>query len=137
MGNLAYSADVRATRLERSIHGMIESAILAALTSLRGSIDDLATRVASCESRQGETSEVLALKAEVADLRKDVDYLKTTNFGLLIRGADDKDFPETSGIPPATTGDVQRGGTAYDDSDAEIDEELIAVHEEEMMESRE
>uniref|UniRef100_M1DG97 Polyprotein protein n=1 Tax=Solanum tuberosum TaxID=4113 RepID=M1DG97_SOLTU len=49
----------------------------------------------------------------------------------------DEDAPETSGIPPATTGDVQRGSTTYEESDAETDEELIVVHEEEMMESRE
>ncbi|KAG5584896.1 hypothetical protein H5410_045330 [Solanum commersonii] len=115
---LAYSADVRTTRLERSIPGMIDSPILAALTPLKDSVDDLATRVTACESRQGETSE-------------------STDFTLLMLGIDDEDAPETSGIPPATIGDVQKGGTTYKESDAEIDEELISVHKEEMMESRE
>uniref|UniRef100_M1DGZ6 Putative plant transposon protein domain-containing protein n=1 Tax=Solanum tuberosum TaxID=4113 RepID=M1DGZ6_SOLTU len=45
MGNMDYSADVRATRLERSISGMIESVISAALIPLWASVDDLATIV--------------------------------------------------------------------------------------------
>uniref|UniRef100_M1DHT5 Putative plant transposon protein domain-containing protein n=1 Tax=Solanum tuberosum TaxID=4113 RepID=M1DHT5_SOLTU len=104
MGQLAYSADVRETRLERSIPGMNDSAILAALTLHRVSVDDLASRVTTCESSYWNISE---------------------------------DSPETSGIPLATTGDVLSGGTTYEESDAETDEELIVVHEEEMMESRE
>uniref|UniRef100_M1DZP5 Polyprotein protein n=1 Tax=Solanum tuberosum TaxID=4113 RepID=M1DZP5_SOLTU len=125
MGQLAYSADVRATRLERSIPGMIDSPILVALTPLRDSIDDLATRVIACESRQGKTFEVSTLKAEVADFRKDVDYLTSTNFTSLMRGADDEYALETSGIPLATTRDVQRSGTSYEKSDAETDEEPV------------
>ncbi|XP_049364535.1 uncharacterized protein LOC125829341 [Solanum verrucosum] len=124
MGQLAYLADVRAARCERSIPEMINSVILVALTPLRASIDDLAARIAACESRQGETFEVSVVKAEVADLRKDVDYLKFTKFTSLMRGTDDEDAPETSEIPPATTGDAQRGSTTYEESDAEIDEEL-------------
>ncbi|KAK4721555.1 hypothetical protein R3W88_011788 [Solanum pinnatisectum] len=84
-----------------------------------------------------EASKVTALKAEVADLRKDVDYLNSTDFNSLIGAADDEDTPETSVIPPATTGEVQRDGTADEESDVEADEEQMAVHDDEMIKSRE
>uniref|UniRef100_M1DW48 Polyprotein protein n=1 Tax=Solanum tuberosum TaxID=4113 RepID=M1DW48_SOLTU len=85
---------------------------------------------------KGETSDVLALEADVADLRKDVNYLKSTDFTSLIEGADDKDALETSGISPSSTREVQRDITAYEESNAETDEELIAAHGEEMRDNR-
>uniref|UniRef100_M1D8D7 Putative plant transposon protein domain-containing protein n=1 Tax=Solanum tuberosum TaxID=4113 RepID=M1D8D7_SOLTU len=90
MGRLAQSTDTRAARLERSIPGMIESFILAALTPLQTSIDVLTRE-------------------------------------------DDLDTPDTSGIPLATTEDVQTDGTTDDDSDAGTYEELLAAPEEEMV----
>ncbi|KAK4731574.1 hypothetical protein R3W88_024562 [Solanum pinnatisectum] len=130
MGHLAHSADVRVTRPERSIPWIIESAILAVVIPFQTFIDTLTMRFEACERRQGATSKVTALKAEVADLRKDVDYLKSTNFTSLLEAADDLDVPKTSEIPPATTGDVHRDEAAFDESDVETDEEQIEIREE-------
>ncbi|KAG5595587.1 hypothetical protein H5410_036819 [Solanum commersonii] len=55
-----------------------------------------------------------------SDMRKDINYLKSTDFTSLLEVVDDMDAPE---IPPATTGDVHRDDTAVDGSNVETDEE--------------
>ncbi|KAG5606290.1 hypothetical protein H5410_027782 [Solanum commersonii] len=114
---------------ERSIPLMIEVAILAAMIPLQTSIDTFTMRVKACESRYGETSEISALKAKVPEFRKDVDYLKSTDFTLLLEAVDNLDAPKTLEIPSATAGDVPRDKTIFDESDAETDEEQIAIRD--------
>ncbi|WMV09060.1 hypothetical protein MTR67_002445 [Solanum verrucosum] len=129
MGHLAHSAYVRATQLESSTPFMIEVAILVVLTPLQTSIDLLTTRVEAYENRQGETFEIPTLKDKVAYLRKDIDYLRSTDFTSLLEVAYDLDTPETSVIPPATTGDVLRDEAVVNESDAETDDEQMAIRE--------
>ncbi|XP_049349183.1 uncharacterized protein LOC125813754 [Solanum verrucosum] len=127
MGHLAHSADVRDTKIERDVPFMIEAAILAALIPLQRSVDTLTMRVGAFERRLGETFEDTTLKAEVADIRKDVHYLKSTDFTSLLKATNDLDIPDTSEIPPATTRDVNMDEAAFDESDAETDEEQIEI----------
>uniref|UniRef100_M1DQQ3 Putative plant transposon protein domain-containing protein n=1 Tax=Solanum tuberosum TaxID=4113 RepID=M1DQQ3_SOLTU len=113
MGRFAQLVDTWATRVERSISGMIKGAILAALTPLKSSVEPLTVRFTASESRQGESFEVTVLKAEVADLRKDIDYRKYTNFSTLIGKADNLDAPDIS----VTTGDLHRDAIVDEVSD--------------------
>ncbi|KAG5590128.1 hypothetical protein H5410_040642 [Solanum commersonii] len=79
-------------------------------------------------SPQGDVSEMAALKAKIATLRKDIDYLKSTDFSSLIKRTDYKDVY-------VTIGDVQGDGTVQAELDAKTDEELIATHVEEIRDS--
>ncbi|XP_049378054.1 uncharacterized protein LOC125842784 [Solanum stenotomum] len=123
IGHLAHFSHVRAAQLEAEVTWMIERAILVALTPLQTSIDALTARVETCHSRQGATSEMTALKSEVADLRKDVDCLKYTNFTSLFEAASTRSVLGCSEMPSATTKDMPLEDVATDTSEAETDEE--------------
>uniref|UniRef100_M1DLZ0 Polyprotein protein n=1 Tax=Solanum tuberosum TaxID=4113 RepID=M1DLZ0_SOLTU len=101
IGHLAHSADVRATRLKADMPVMIEQAILAELTPLRTSIDNLTKRVEIFERGQRVTS----------------------------KSAEDRDAPTNSKMPLATTGDVPMDDVASDESEAETDEEQLNAQE--------
>ncbi|KAG5571521.1 hypothetical protein H5410_061287 [Solanum commersonii] len=79
-----------------------------------------------------ESSEVTTTKDKVADLRNDVDHLKSTDFTLLLEAADDVDSPETSKMPKATTRDIQRDDMAANEPEVEIDEEQVNVRDAEV-----
>lgn len=110
---------------------MIESIILAALRPLQSVINTLVVRITSCENRHGISFEVTTLKAEVADLINDTNYINSTNISSLIRRVHALDAHETLGIPSATTGDTQRDGTADDELEAGNDDESTVVQKEE------
>uniref|UniRef100_M1D961 Polyprotein protein n=1 Tax=Solanum tuberosum TaxID=4113 RepID=M1D961_SOLTU len=80
MGHLVYSADVRASRVEAAVTGLIERAIVAALTPIRDELRDqrklitthglafdaLTMRVETCEWERRQSGDVTTLKADVA-----------------------------------------------------------------------
>ncbi|XP_049406165.1 uncharacterized protein LOC125869769 [Solanum stenotomum] len=104
---------------------MIEWAISAALIPLQTLIGALTARVETCEIVQGVTSEVTTLKAEVSDLRKDVDYLKSTDFTSLFGLVEAPGVPSSSNMSPATAGDEPMDDVAATELEAEMDEEMF------------
>ncbi|KAK4733654.1 hypothetical protein R3W88_007915 [Solanum pinnatisectum] len=101
----------------------------------RLALDALTVRVAACEQTSGAIEEVTALKTDITELRKDVDYLKSTDMSMLfgtmeILDMPSVDIPICSDVPPATTEDETKTDDAVADSKAEMDEEQFDVREE-------
>ncbi|KAG5610297.1 hypothetical protein H5410_021578 [Solanum commersonii] len=82
-------------------------------------------------SQLAKITQAMILKmGHLAHSTNDIDNLKSTDFTSLLEAVDDLYVPETSKIPLATIGDVPRDDAAVDESEAEIDGELIEIREE-------
>uniref|UniRef100_M1DZS1 Uncharacterized protein n=1 Tax=Solanum tuberosum TaxID=4113 RepID=M1DZS1_SOLTU len=79
MRHLTHSTDRRASRLEATILGMIQTALADVVTPLSSTIDALAVRIVVRKCGQGGIEEVTALKVVIVELRRDVDKLKSTD----------------------------------------------------------
>ncbi|KAG5610115.1 hypothetical protein H5410_021396 [Solanum commersonii] len=124
MGYLAHSVNVWASRLEVEVPWMINRAITTALTPFKASIDALPAIFEVFERGQGVSTEVTALKANIFELRKDVDQLKSTDFTFLFG---------TVEIPNDPSADIP----ACDEEEEEEEEEKKEDEEEEKEKGKE
>lgn len=75
------------------------------VTQLRATIDALAARITLCECGQGSTKKLMALKANIAELRRDLDQLKSINMSMIFEKVA---ILNVSQMPPSTNGDEGR-----------------------------
>ncbi|XP_049378045.1 uncharacterized protein LOC125842772 [Solanum stenotomum] len=131
MGQLVYSANRCATRLEASIQDMIQTTLTNVLTSLSSTIDALVSRVVVCECSQEATEEVMALTAAIAALRRDMDQLKSIDMSMIFMTVEILDVPVEPYMSLPTIRDDVRVEEATDlESEAETNEEILRVFEE-------
>ncbi|XP_049399749.1 uncharacterized protein LOC125863794 [Solanum stenotomum] len=133
---------------EAVVPGLIERVIIDALAPIRAelrenielidthkfALDVLTVRVEVCEQGHSTSKDVTALKADIVELQRDVDELKSTNLSMLfgtieIHEVPSADFPAISEIPPATT----TRDVAMDEvdvgSEAETNEEEMGIRD--------
>lgn len=72
MEQVAYYADLWASKLEASILGLIQTDLGDVVALLSTSIDSIAVKIKMCEHVQGATEEVKTLKVVVAEVRRDI-----------------------------------------------------------------
>ncbi|KAG5577030.1 hypothetical protein H5410_057164 [Solanum commersonii] len=106
-------------------------ALADVVTPLSATIEALAVRIVVCKRGQGGIEEVMALKAAIAALRRDVDQLKSTDMSMIFGTVEIPDVPVELDISPATTRDDVRAEKVADlESEAETDEEMLEGVEE-------
>lgn len=142
MGNLAHSADVRASRVEVGVPSMIKCAIEAALAPIQDQLkeqhasvtayelrlDTLTARVEAHEKNEGNSSKLTSLKDDIVSLRKDVDQFKSIDITSLWGNVVAPEGHVTE-IPPATmTRDV--GATINAETPGDIEAETLESDEE-------
>lgn len=102
---------------------MIHTNLGYMMTSLIITIDALETKIAVCEHNQGATEEVMTFKASIAELRKHVDYLISTDISMVFVT---KEIQGMTQIPYNKTREEYRTKKAANHkSEAEADKEIL------------
>uniref|UniRef100_M1DSB2 Polyprotein protein n=1 Tax=Solanum tuberosum TaxID=4113 RepID=M1DSB2_SOLTU len=121
MGQLA--ADRRAANLEAFVLDMIQIALIDVVTPLSTTIDALAARIAVCDHNQRSTEEVTTLKPAIAELRNNIDHMRSTEVSMIFGTIETPDMPEALLI--TTRHGDGREHIADPEPKAETDEEMF------------
>lgn len=109
MGHMSHLANVRATQSEISVPWMNQTTMLH--DPLQTSIDKFTMRVMTCERQHKEFFELTALILKVADMRKDVHYLRSADFTSIFQAVEIEVNQAISDTPTTKTKDTQMDDT--------------------------